>query len=125
MRINLDHIPDNIIDKYDMRPFAYNNAVVVEVNKGIYGLPQAGKLAQDRLIKHLAKHGYHQATNTPCLFRHSSNSVAFTLVVDDFGIKYTNDADADHLLRVLRELYVMTEDRGTEQKYVGITIQHD
>ena len=125
MRINLDHIPDNIIDKYDMRPFAYNNAVVVEVNKGIYGLPQAGKLAQDRLIKHLAKHGYHQATNTPCLFRHTSNSVAFTLVVDDFGIKYTNDADADHLLRVLRELYVMTEDRGTEQKYVGITIHHD
>jgi hypothetical protein len=125
MRINLEHIPENVIQKYDMRRYSYNDAVVVEVNKGIYGLPQAGKLAQDRLITHLAKHGYNQAPNTPCLFRHSSNSVAFTLVVDDFGIKYTHDKDADHLLTVLRELYIMTEDRGTLQKYVGITIKHD
>ena len=66
-----------------------------------------------------------QADNTPCLFRHTSNSVAFTLVVDDFGIKYTHDADADHLMAALRELYIMTEDRGAKQKYVGITIEHD
>jgi len=125
MRINLDHIPEDVIAKYDMRRFAHNNAVVVEVNKGIYGLPQAGKLAQDRLIDHLAKHGYHQAPNTPCLFKHITNSVSFTLVVDDFGIKYTHKADADHLLTVLRELYIMTEDRGLVQKYVGITIKHD
>jgi hypothetical protein len=125
MRINLDHIPEDVIDKYDMRRYAHNNAVIVQVNKGIYGLPQAGKLAQDRLIEHLAKHGYHQAPNTPCLFKHISNSVAFTLVVDDFGIKYTHDEDADHLLKALRELYIMTEDRGLTQKYVGITIKHD
>ena len=125
MRINLDHIPESVITEYNMRQYAHNNAVVVEVNKGIYGLPQAGKLAQDRLIAHLAKHGYHQAPNTPCLFRHITNSVSFTLVVDDFGIKYTKDADADHLLSILRELYIMTEDRGLEQKYVGITIKHD
>ena len=125
MRINLDHIPENIIDKYNMREYSYNNAVIVEVNKGIYGLPQAGRLAQDRLIKHLATHGYHQAANTPCLFTHETNSVAFALVVDDFGIKYTDSADADHLLHVLRELYIMTEDRGLEQKFVGITIKHN
>ena len=125
MRINLDHIPEDIITKYNMRAYAHNNAVVVEVNKGIYGLPQAGRLAQDRLITHLAQHGYHQAENTPCLFKHESNSVSFVLVVDDFGIKYTNAADADHLLRALRELYTMTEDRGVQQKFVGITIHHD
>ena len=27
-------------------------------------------------------------TSTPCLFRHTSNGVAFTLVVDDFLVKY-------------------------------------
>ena len=45
--------------------------------------------------------------------------------MDDFGIKYTHKAHADHLLTLLRELYIMTEDRGLVQKYVGITIKHD
>ncbi len=27
----------------------------------MYGLPQAGRLGQLRLISHLSKHGYHQA----------------------------------------------------------------
>ena len=125
MRITLDHIPADVISKYNMLDFAHNGAVIVAVDKGIYGLPQAGRLAQDRLVKHLANHGYHLADNTPCLFKHETNSVAFTLVVDDFGIKYTHSADADHLLAVLRELYIMTEDRALKQKYVGITIDHD
>jgi hypothetical protein len=125
MRIKLDHIPQHVIDRYAMADFAHNNAVIVAVDKGIYGLPQAGILAQDRLVKHLATHGYKQAEHTPCLFRHESNSVSFTLVVDDFGIKYKDEADADHLLAALRELYIMTEDRATKQKYVGITIDHD
>ena len=125
MRINLQHIPQDVINKYGMSTYAHNGAVIVRVDKGIYGLPQAGILAQDRLVKHLASHGYHQAKHTPCLFKHESNSVAFTLVVDDFGIKYTREADADHLMSTLRKLYIMTEDRATKQKYVGITIEHD
>ena len=125
MRIKLEHIPQHVVDTYDMAKYAHNGAVVVEVLKGIYGLPQAGILAQDRLVKHLATYGYIQAEHTPCLFRHVSNSVSFTLVVDDFGIKYTTAEDADHLLSALRELYIMTEDRAAHQKYVGITIDHD
>ena len=125
MRIKLEHIPQDVIDKYHMADYAQHGAVVVAVDKGIYGLPQAGILAQDRLVLHLAKHGYIQAENTPCLFKHISNSVAFTLVVDDFGIKYTKDEDADHLLAALRELYIMTEERAAKLKYVGITIEHD
>jgi hypothetical protein len=125
MRINLTHIPDSVIQKYKMGTYSENGVVIVSVHKGIYGLPQAGRLAQDRLVKHLANNGYHQAPNTPCLFKHANNSVTFTLVVDDFGIKYISTDDADHLLRVLRQLYVMTEDRAATQKYVGITISHD
>jgi hypothetical protein len=97
----------------------------MEINKGIYGLPQGGILAQDRLVKHLAEHGYHQARNTPCLFKHESNSVSFTLVVDDFMIKYKDKSDADHLMQTLRKLYKITEDWAAEQKYVGITFSHD
>jgi hypothetical protein len=35
-----------------------NNNIVFQVDKGMYGLPQAGKLAQDKLVAHLATHGY-------------------------------------------------------------------
>lgn len=125
MRVELKHIPDDVQEKYNLQTFAQNGAVLMEVNKGIYGLPQAGKLAQDRLVKHLLKHGYTQAKHTPCLFTHQTRRIAFTLVVDDFGIKYHDEADVLHLLAALRELYVMTEDWAAEQKYVGITITHD
>ena len=96
----------------------------VEIVKGIYGLPQAGKLAQDKLVKHLATHGYYPTANTPCLFRHESRPIAFTLVVDDFGIKCNGDEHAEHLFAALREEYTITVDY-TGSKYVGITIQHD
>jgi hypothetical protein len=125
MRVELKQIPLDIQEKYDLPKYAKNGAVLFEIMKGIYGLPQAGKLAQDRLVAHLATHGYHQAKHTPCLFIHETRNIAFTLVVDDFGIKYTDDADAKHLLACLRELYVMTEDWAEEQKYVGITVKHD
>ena len=58
--------------------------VIAEIRKGIYGLPQAGKLAQDKLIAHHATHGYRQARYTPCLFKHDTLPVMFTLVVEDF-----------------------------------------
>jgi hypothetical protein len=126
MRMDLKTIPLDIQDKYQLQRYANSNGVILmEIMKGIYGLPQAGKLAQDRLVTHLASHGYHQATHTPCLFTHETRDIAFTLVVDDFGIMYTKDEDAQHLLASLRELYIMTEDWAEQQKYVGITIKHD
>jgi hypothetical protein len=44
--------------------------------------------------------------------------------VDDFAIKYIHDADLEHLLASLREVYVMTVDY-TGSKYIGIDIHHD
>ena len=53
-------------------PLVHNGFVVVEIRKGMYGLPQAGILANKRLKKHLAKAGYHEAPRTPGLFRHET-----------------------------------------------------
>ena len=124
MRINLKHIPREVQIKYNLDPIKHKGFVLMEIRKGIYGLPQAGKLAQDRLIAHLAKNGYLQCINTPCLFVHVNNGVAFTLVVDDFLIKYSSKAAANHLLNTLRELYEITENFAQTQKYVGITLEH-
>jgi hypothetical protein len=37
----------------------------------------------------MAKHGYKE-TRTPGIFLHETRPISFTLVVDDFGIKYPN-----------------------------------
>jgi hypothetical protein len=124
MWIPLRLIPQDIQDKYDLLSLAVNGQVMVQVDKGMYGLPHAGKLAQDRLIPHLAKHGYHQCPNTRCLFKHETRPISFTLVVDDFGIKYHGKENADHLIASLSELYTMTVD-WTGSKYLGIVIHYD
>ena len=126
MCINLEHIPADVQAKYALADFAHTNGnVYMEISKSIYGLPQAGRQAQDRLVKHLKRHDFLQCRHTPSLFKHKTRDIAFTLVVDDFGIKYTHAEDLDHFLGVLRMQYEITEDRGSTQKYVGITIAHN
>ena len=124
LRINVKFIPNDVIIKYNLRKYINNKSILFEVNKGMYGLPQAGILAQQRLTKHLAIAGYHQSSNVPCLFRHDTNGISFTLVVDDFGIKFKDKASADHLISTLQELYAITID-WEGKKYLGITIDFD
>jgi hypothetical protein len=125
MRIALKHVPPDIIERYQLQPFIHDGYLLMEITKGIYGLKQAGKLAQDRLVLHLAGHGYIQCPNTPCMFKHISNSVAFTLVVDDFLIKYTDVTHSEHLIKSLSELYTVTTQMGNTQKYIGITMLYN
>ncbi len=123
MRIPMHLIPARIQAQHGLNSHTQKFALV-EIWKGIYGLPQAGKLAQDRLILHLASAGYFPTASTPCLFRHASRPVSFTLVVDDFGIKYNGVENLNHLLDTLRSLYDITLDmKGS--KYIGININHD
>jgi hypothetical protein len=56
MQIPLKILPDDIIEHYKLHDIACNGHVLVEIRKGMYGLPQAGRLAYDKLVTHLAKH---------------------------------------------------------------------
>ena len=125
LRITSKFLPQNIIVKNNLQPYLSNGSILFQVKKGMYGLPQAGLLAQNRLIQHLAAHGYHQ-TATTCLFRHDANGTDFSLVVDDFGVKYTTKEGAQHLIDTLQKLYTITID-WTGSKYLGFTIDfnHD
>jgi hypothetical protein len=95
----------------------------MEVNKSIYGFPHAGRIAQDVLIERLATHGYHQ-TGTTCLFRHDTNGVALTLVVDDVGMKFKDPAAADDLIRCLQLYYTLTI-KSNATRFVGLAIAVD
>ena len=123
MRVPVKFLSPTILDKYNLHQFIHNGAILFEVVKSLYGLPHAGKIAQDALIKHLATHGYHQTTTT-CLFRHDSNGVAFTLVVDDFGVKFKNKAAAQHLIDCLNIRYPITVNWNAS-KYLGMTLRFD
>jgi hypothetical protein len=121
LRITTKFLPDDILAKNNLKAYLSDGSILFQVNKGMYGLPQAGLLAQNRLVQHLAAHGYHQTTAT-CLFRHDSNGTDFSLVVDDFGVKYTTEIGAQHLIDTLQILYTITID-WTGSKYLGFTIE--
>ncbi len=89
--------------------------------QAVWGLPQAGILANKLLRKQLAPHGYYECVNTPVLWRHTPRPIAFSLVVDDFGIKYVGKEHANHLIKCLKEKYTLIED-WTSNLYCGITL---
>ena len=125
VRLRLPDIPDEIIAEYNLMNVATpDGSVYIEVQKGMYGLPQAGLLAQELLEGRLNQHGYRQSKLVPGLWTHDTRPVTFTLVVDDFGVKYVGKEHAEHLMSVLKEHYTITEDWAGE-KYIGMDIRWD
>ena len=76
------------------------------------------------LTKHLNNFGYRPVQRTPGLWRHKTRATIFTLVVDDFAIKYATHQDADHLLQALCSKYTISTD-WEASLYIGITIKWD
>jgi hypothetical protein len=76
----------------------------------MYGLPQAGKLAHDLLQQRLANHGYAPIPNTPVLSKHETRPVTFTLVIDDFGVKYIGRKNVEHFKNALEDKYTVSTD---------------
>jgi hypothetical protein len=124
-RIKLEFFPQDIINGYGLHDKVdADGNVFCEVQRGMYGLPQAGILAQDLLTKHLYKAGYRQSKITPGYWRHDWCPISFTLVVDDFGVKYTNKDDVQHLVSVLKKDYEIDIDwEGT--RYLGLMLDWD
>jgi hypothetical protein len=84
-RLNITDIPEEIIKEYNLQELVTEDGYVYcAINKGMYGLPQVGIIAQELLKERLSKHGYHQSKVIPGLWTHKTRPTAFTLVVDDF-----------------------------------------
>jgi hypothetical protein len=88
MVINLASLPQETIEKYDHNERAQDGKVYIEIQKGMYGLPQAGILVNELLKRNLAKDGYRPTTHTHGLWTQDTRPISFSLVVDDFGVKY-------------------------------------
>jgi hypothetical protein len=125
LKMKYDNFPPDVIAHYKLHdkvtPDGY---IYVEARKGVYGLPQAGILAQKLLEERLAKKGYHQSKTTPGFWTHEWRPICFTLVVDDFGVKYVGREHAEHLLSAIEEDYTCKADwEGT--RYLGLTLDWD
>ena len=125
MRLKIDDMPDEVIKQYQLREKATKDGYVyVQINKGMYGLPQAGIIAQQLLEKRLNATGYHQSTITPGFWTHDWRPISFALCVDDFGVKYVGEEHAKHLLQTLNKNY-KTSSEWEGKRYIGLTLEWD
>ena len=69
----------------------------MEIRGGMYGLPQAGIIANKQLTMNLVEEGYYQCLYTPGLWWHKWRPIMFSLIMDDFGVKYAGQEHAQHL----------------------------
>jgi hypothetical protein len=113
--------PAWIIEQYDMEKLALNRYMHLEMRQAVWGLPQAGILANKRLRQKLAPFGYFESTNTPGSWYHKTRPITFTLVMDDFGVKCVNKDDVDYLIASIKKNYMLTED-WTGNLYCGIQL---
>ena len=104
IRFHISMIPQEIIDEYNLTSIMEDDGYCyAEIRKAMYGLKEAGYLSNIELKRILANEGYVPSTFTPGLFTHKTKDIAFSLVVDDFGVKYTNKEDADHLIKTIEK----------------------
>jgi hypothetical protein len=90
----------------------------------MHGLPQAGILVNQLLSHSITINGYHQTKLDPDLWRHVTCPIQFTLVVDDFGVRYVGQEHAQHIIDALETDYKVSKDL-TGGIYCGITLNWD
>ena len=110
MKMKIELFPEEIIEQYGLREKVYKGHVWIKIIRTMYGLPQAGILSNKLLRKRLAQDGYFELPHTPGLWKHVCRPVWFTLVVDDFGVKYIGRENAEHLMGALCKHYEVEED---------------
>jgi hypothetical protein len=101
MKMMLSQFLEEIVHKYNLGALAVGGWVYIEIRKGMYGLKQAGLLVNQLLQTRLVPFGYYTVRHTPGLWLHKTRPIAFSLVVDDFAVKYVGKQHADHLRNAL------------------------
>jgi hypothetical protein len=125
MRFHISMIPQQIIDEYNLTDIMEADGwCYVEIRKAMYGLKESGFIANQELKVVLAKQGYIPSKFTPGYSHTKLEEIVFSLVVDDFGVKYENKEDMDHLVKTLGDQYPIKVEIKAEF-YLGITIKWD
>jgi hypothetical protein len=62
--------------------------------------------------------------HTHGLWTHDTNPISFSLVVDDFGVKYVGREHAEHLMACIKKYYNISRD-WNGRAYSGLTLDWD
>ena len=108
-RVRLANISDEFVQEYNLTEKYRNRWIYFEVCKGVYSLPQSGKLYKNLPYTCLHKYGYYQDATTPGLWLHKWQPIIFTLIADEFVIEYMGKRHALHTRDVLKQHYTITE----------------
>ena len=60
MKIRFSQLAPETIDKYSLEQYRERGHALLKVTGALYGLPEAGKIAQDVLVAILRSHGYYE-----------------------------------------------------------------
>jgi hypothetical protein len=123
MKMLLSRFPEEIIRKYNLNVLTVDGWVYIEIRKGMYGMKQSGLLANQLIQTRLATFGYHPA-RIPGLWLHKTRPISFTLVVDDFAVKYVRKHHAEHLRNAFLRTYELTTD-WTVTVFSGMKLKWD
>ena len=125
IRYTISKIPQEIIDKYNLKTIVHKDGYCyAEIRKAVYGLRESGFIANVELKRILGLQGYVPSKFTPGLFTHKTREIAFSLVVDNFGVRYKKKEDAEHLLKMISDRYPVKAD-WNPTFYLGITLEFD
>jgi hypothetical protein len=113
-----------IVNQYNLNSKVVGGYIYLQMRKAVRGLPQAGILANKLLWERLAPHSYYECKITPSPWKHTTWPITFTLVVNDFGVKYEQQEDIDHLFAAIKTKYVLTKD-WMGDLYCGIKFNWD
>ena len=87
--IQIAMIPQEFVEKYNLQEKEHHGNIYAKVIKVIYGLPQSGRISNDALVKRPDPYGYRLSSKNPGLCTPKNQPINFTLLVDDFGVKYS------------------------------------
>ena len=123
VRLKLSDMPEDIVEYSNLKTKVTKDSYIfIAIKRGMCGLTQYVLLEQKLLEERVGKHGYYQSEYTPVLWIHKTRSIAFSLCVENFGVKYTREEYKKHLLDSLNQHYKVTVD-GEGTQYLGITLE--
>ena len=123
MKMPLSLFPEWTRKQYNLEEHALNGHVYWEIRSAIYGLPNAGRLANLRLREKLKPAGFYEVAHTPGLWKHRCHPIQFFPIVDDFGVKYVGKEHIDYLIASLRKDCSRITVDWKDELYAGIHLK--
>ena len=121
MKCAYRYFPSDIRKRYNLDALVHNGFIYIKIKKGLFGLKQAALLAYQQVSKLLQAGGFRPILGSLGMWKHRTRSIIFNLCVDDFGVKYFDKNDVEHLITSLQPKYVVKAD-WTGNNFLGYSL---